>query len=320
MNTSDKYTATESKLNSDVKENASSIPFHLVTGFLGSGKTTFLKNFLSQFADKERIAVIQNEFAETGIDGKELQSGGWRFDLMEINKGSVFCVCLFSDFRLQLKSFIDTYQPDVVLLEATGLADPIAISELLMDDDLQARIYLAKVWTVIDAQHYDKLKTMPAVKNQLVIADNIIVNKIDLVSDEYKETLEQQIRNSNPLANTVLTSFCNLKVDGLFSHKTLAIEGKPVGAIKDIKTQVFRTPYAIKRKNLDYLISTLDSDIYRLKGYLVLDNGEAVMIQSVFGTTTLTPVDKSMLTTEIIAIGKRNVDFEFMLRKLIIIK
>lgn len=295
-------------------------PFHLVTGFLGSGKTTFLKNLLSQFADKKRVALIQNEFAETGIDGKELQSGGWRFDLMEINKGSVFCVCLFSDFRVQLKSFIDTYQPDVVLLEATGLADPIAIGELLMDEDLQAQLYLAKVWTVIDALHYEKVKTMPAVKNQLVIADIIIVNKIDLVSDESTLSLEQQIRDSNPLADIVLTSFCKLKVDDLFSPKAIAINGKPVGAIKDIKTQVFRTPYAIKRKNLDYLINTLNEDVYRLKGYIVLDNGEAVMIQSVFGVTTLVPVNKTMLTTELISIGMRNVDFEFILRKLIIFK
>jgi G3E family GTPase len=320
MNMSDVNGIDLSQHKSDEEGKSASIPFHLVTGFLGSGKTTFLKNFLSQFADKKRVAVIQNEFAEAGIDGKELQTGGWRFDLMEINKGSVFCICLFSDFRVQLKSFVDTYQPEVVLLEATGLADPVAIGELLMDPELQSRLYLAKVWSVIDAQHYEKVKTMPAVKNQIVIADNIIVNKIDLVSDESKVILEQQLRNTNPLANIVLTSFCELLVDDLFSQKAMVVNGKPVGAIKEIKTEVFRTPYAIKRRNLDYLITTLDADIYRLKGYVVLDNGEAVMIQSVFGTTTLIPVDKSMLTTEIISIGKRNVDFEFILRKLILLR
>ncbi len=295
------------------------IPFHLVTGFLGSGKTTFLKTFLAQFGYKKRVALIQNEFAETGIDGRELQDGGWRFDLLEINKGSVFCVCLFSDFRLQLQNFVEEHQPDIVLLEATGLADPIAISELLMDENLQKQLYLSKVWTVIDAQNYEKVKKMPAVKNQIVIADNIIVNKTDLISAAEKQSLEMEISNANPLAKIILTTYCKLDVDDLYTHKELFIEGKPVGAMKDVKTQVFRTPYTIKRKNLDYLIKTLDEDIYRLKGYLILDNNEAVMIQSVFGNTTLTPVDKTMHTTEIISLGKKTIDFEHILRKLIII-
>lgn len=295
------------------------IPFHLVTGFLGSGKTTFLKTFLAQFGDKKRVALIQNEFAETGIDGRELQDGGWRFDLLEINKGSVFCVCLFSDFRLQLQTFVEEHQLDVVLLEATGLADPIAISELLMDEKLQELVYLSKVWTVIDAQNYEKVKKMPAVKNQIVIADNIIANKTDLISESEKQDLKMEIFKANPLAKIILTTYCKLDVDDLYTHKELFIEGKPVGPMKDVKTQVFRTPYTIKRKNLDYLIKTLDEDIYRLKGYLILDNNEAVMIQSVFGDTTLTPVDKTMHTTEIISLGKKTIDFEHILRKLIII-
>ncbi|MCE5331728.1 MAG: GTP-binding protein [Bacteroidales bacterium] len=298
----------------------SKIPFHLITGFLGSGKTTFLKTVLEQFADKKRIAVIQNEFAETGIDGKELQAGGWRFDLMEVNKGSVFCVCMFSDFRGQLKIFVEAYKPDIVLLEATGLADPIAIGELLMEEALQQLLYLSKIWTVIDAQHYDKVKMLPAVKNQMVIAENIIVNKIDLISDEKKAILEDELKNTNPLANFVFTTYCRLKMDDLLSEKSLVINGQPVGPIKGIRTQVYRTPYAIKRKNLDYLVSSLNEEVYRLKGYFILDNNEAVMIQSVFGQTTLTPVDKTMLTTEIISIGKINIDFEFLLRKLVILK
>jgi len=318
MSLNDINTSDDSNQNSSL--GVRGIPFHLITGFLGSGKTTFLKTVLEQFADKKRIAVIQNEFAETGIDGKELQGGGWRFDLLEVNKGSVFCVCLFSDFREQLKIFVETYQPDIVLLEATGLADPIAIGELLMEEALQQLLYLSKIWTIIDAQHYDKVKMMPAVKNQIVIADNIIVNKIDLISDEMKALLEDELKNTNPLASIVFTTYCRLKVVDLLSEKSLAINGQPVGPIKDIRTRVYRTPYPIKRKNLDYLISTLDEDTYRMKGYLILDNNEAVMIQSVFGQTTLTPVDKTMLTTEIISIGKRNIDFEYLLRKLVILK
>lgn len=295
------------------------IPFHLITGFLGSGKTTFMKQVLEQFSDKSRIAVIQNEFTETGIDGKELQSGGWRFDLLEVNKGSVFCVCLFSDFRVQLNEFVEEYKPEVVLLEATGLADPVAIGELLMDVGLQEKLYLANVWTIIDAQHYDKVRNMPAVKNQIVIADNIIVNKIDLIGEDRKLSLEKELSACNPLANLIMTTYCKLAVTNLHIKNNSTITGKAVGPIKEIRTKVFRTPFAVKRKNLDYLISTLNEDIYRLKGYVVLDNNEVVMIQSVFGQTTLIHVDKTMFSTEIISIGKRDIDFEFVLRKLVLI-
>ena len=318
MKTNDINISENSNLNSVLGGKV--IPFHLITGFLGSGKTTFLKTILKQFADKKRIAVIQNEFAETGIDGKELQDGGWRFDLLEVNKGSVFCVCLFSDFLVQLKNFVEKYKPDIVLLEATGLADPIAIGELLMEETLQQQLYLAKVWTVIDARHYNKVKMMPAVKNQIVIADNIIVNKTDLISEEEISMLDKELRSSNPIASVIFTSYCRLEVVDLFSEKSITINGQPVGPIKDIRTRVYRTPYAIKRKNLDYLISTLDEDIYRLKGYIILDNDQAVMIQSVFGQTTLIPVEKTMLTTEIISIGKRNIEFEYLLRKLVILR
>ncbi len=296
----------------------SKIPFHLVTGFLGSGKTTFLKSFLSQYADKKKIAVIQNEFSETGFDGKELQNSGWRFDLLEVNKGSVFCVCLFSDFRVQLADFVEKHQPQLILLEATGLADPIAISELLMDTKLQQQVYLSQIWTIIDALNYEKVHTLPAVKNQIVIADNIIVNKTDLVDDEKKVVIESEIKRMNPLATIFMTTFSQIEVDEVDSVKSEEIIGKPVGAIKDIRTQVYRTPYAVKRKNIDYLISQLNDEVYRLKGYLMLDNHEAIMIQSVFGKTTLTSVEKTMNNTEIICIGKQALDFEFILRKLVL--
>jgi len=297
------------------------IPFHLVTGFLGSGKTTFLKELLAQYSDKQRIAVVQNEFAESGIDGKELQGSGWKFDLLEVNKGSVFCVCLFSDFRGQLRQFVDEFNPDMVVLEATGMADPIAISELLMDSELQKQLYLAKVWTVVDALHYNKVKTMPAVNNQLLIADEVIVNKCDCVGSEAVESIRQEIVSINPLAKIQLTSYCKLsKIELAEKIASDKVTAKPNSAPQGIRTQVYRTPYTIKRKNMDYLIAQLNEEIYRLKGYVRLDNNEAFMIQSVFGVTTLTPVKESALSTEFISIGTKVIDYEFILRKLVILK
>ena len=107
------------------------IPFYIVTGWLGSGKTTLLKNILSKYGNKTRIAVIQNEFAPTGVDGKELKDTGQPFELIEVNNGSVFCVCQLDNFTEALDKLALDYNPDVIFLESSGLADPISIAEIL---------------------------------------------------------------------------------------------------------------------------------------------------------------------------------------------
>jgi len=83
------------------------IPTYLITGFLGSGKTTFIKHVIEYYNNKERIAVMQNEFAPANYDGTELKRLTTKhFDLLEINNGSAFCVCLLSTFLSSLKKFL----------------------------------------------------------------------------------------------------------------------------------------------------------------------------------------------------------------------
>lgn len=94
------------------------IPFYLVTGFLGSGKITLLKRIINDHADSMKLAVIQNEFAPASVDGTDLRQTHKPFEMLEINKGSVFCVCLLSGFIKSLSVFIDSYTPDAVFLEA----------------------------------------------------------------------------------------------------------------------------------------------------------------------------------------------------------
>lgn len=95
------------------------IPFYLVTGFLGSGKTTLLKRYLDKYSDEKKIAVIQNEFAEINVDSRELRKTGKSFELLEMNNGSVFCVCLLGDFVSSLSDFILQHHPDMIVLEAS---------------------------------------------------------------------------------------------------------------------------------------------------------------------------------------------------------
>jgi G3E family GTPase len=131
-----------------------SIPLHIVSGFLGSGKTTFLKEILSQLPADRKTAIIQNEFAPVSIDGAELKNTGSHFDLLELNNGSVFCVCLLSDFVTSLHDFILQKSPDLIILEASGLSDTTSIAEILSHPLLAGRIFLASNWCIIDALNF----------------------------------------------------------------------------------------------------------------------------------------------------------------------
>ena len=115
-------------------------PFFLITGFLGSGKTTFLKMITTQFGNKLRIGIVQNEFAPGAVDGTELKNSGSSFEILEVNNGSVFCVCLLGSFIKSLSEFVETHQPDMLFLEASGLSDPTKTISPFIFPDLQASI------------------------------------------------------------------------------------------------------------------------------------------------------------------------------------
>ena len=83
---------------------------------MGSGKTTFLKRIIKQYSSEKKIGIIQNEFAPANIDGAELKKSGKDFNLLEINNGSVFCVCLLGDFVKSLEKFVDEYKPDDIII------------------------------------------------------------------------------------------------------------------------------------------------------------------------------------------------------------
>jgi G3E family GTPase len=185
------------------------IPFYLVTGFLGSGKTTFLKQVLERFGDSRKVAVVQNEFAPASIDGTDLKQVSKPFEILEINNGSVFCVCLLSDFKSSLNRFIREHHPDAVFLEASGLADPIAVAEVLQAEELKDIVYLAYIWTVVDVPNFLRLKTMvKRLTHQVAVADRIILNKIDLADDEMLENVREVVREINPFAEISTASYC----------------------------------------------------------------------------------------------------------------
>lgn len=288
------------------------IPLILVTGFLGSGKTTLLERLLQHYSPSMRIAIVQNEFAETGVDGNQLKDSAWRFELMEINTGSVFCVCLFAGFRESLNYMIEERHPDMVILEATGLADPIAVGELFNNHPY---VYLAQVVTVIDARNYSKMAVMArCVNNQVRVADSILINKCDLANN--LDHIEQQLRELNPFAEIVKTTFCDIdRFEILEPHRNHCSQSVPSGLTTrdtSIVSQVFRTRAKINRQRLDQFLETIPPLTLRLKGYVLLDDSQAIIVQWVDGQLDIHPAKPTHLSSELTSLGYVEIDYKML--------
>lgn len=285
------------------------ISFNLITGFLGSGKTTLLSNLLNELSASKRIAVIQNEFAPTGIDGKQLQQKNQDFRLVEINNGSVFCVCQLNNFVQNMLKLIDEYQPEIIFLEASGLSDPISIAELLQTSELNSRVTLDKNICLIDAPNFFMgLKTLVRFKHQIMIADTVIINKTDLFEGNMEELL-QEIKKLNPFANIVQTTFANIKwqefdmIEGKKGRAARRFIGKISEGKPPINACVLRTHKRINEKQLKDFITELQPECPRIKGYLNLDDGRFINIQSVYTDLEINEINNYTGPSELIAFG-----------------
>ena len=287
------------------------IPFHIISGFLGSGKTTFLKRILKSYSGEKRIGVIQNEYAPSNIDGEELKQAGEGFELLEINNGSVFCVCLLGSFIRSLEKFIEEVKPEVIVMEASGLSDTTSVSEVISSGNIADKIVLGTNWCIVDALNFKKTGLMKQrVSHQLRMADVVVINKTDLVKTSL-ENLHDEIKTINPFAEQVETSFCNFdfELGSLPKNKFYLGQPNPLNR-PDVKSMVIKTSRKISPEGLEGFIKEWSGKAYRIKGFVTLKSGESIAVQSTFGDVRMTTIGNSAHPTELIAITT-----EFTLRE-----
>ncbi|TKG94607.1 hypothetical protein EYV94_11705 [Puteibacter caeruleilacunae] len=280
-------------------------PLLLLTGFLGSGKTTLLKHILHEWSNQKRIAVIQNEFASTGIDGKDLHQTGEDFKLVEINNGSVFCVCQLGSFIDNIKHLLKEYQPDLIVLEASGLADPISIATVLQEAELSSVVKLAGICTIVDGVNIERtLPMMQRVKHQIMIADHLVINKEDLMTNSL-EVVKEQLSHINPFARLDSTSYCRIDINKLLIDDVVAgqFAGKEAAGRPDMGTCVLRTHEKISLDGLKDFIDDLIVDCPRIKGFVKLTNDKVVAIQTTFDQVDIKEIANFGGNSEIIAFG-----------------
>lgn len=177
---------------------------YLITGFLGAGKTTFLKNFIRLFAG-QRIQLIVNEFGQAGVDGvllSELDAC-----LREITGGSVFCSCRMDQFEKALRETADSHA-DVILVEASGLSDPTGVRKLFAQTDRFPEIEYQGAVCLVDAVRFPKLyATARTCVKQLAASDVALVNKSDLATEAQRTATLDLIRGQRPDMPLLETSF-----------------------------------------------------------------------------------------------------------------
>lgn len=282
------------------------IPFHIISGFLGSGKTTFLKRIIEKYSAETKIGIIQNEFAPANIDGAELKKSGKDFNLLEINNGSVFCVCLLGDFVRSLEKFIDEYKPEIVIIEASGLSDTTSISEVISASTLSEKIYLASNWCIVDAHNFAKVGLMKhRVSHQLRMADVVVINKTDLLKTDLVP-IENEIKKSNPFAEIKKSVFCDI----VFELGNSAIDKFYFGDVKtmprpDVNSMVIKSARKLSRQSLELFLNDWAPKAYRIKGFVNLKEGKTAAIQCTFDSIEIVEIQNEFHPTEIVALSNQ---------------
>ena len=241
---------------------------YLITGFLGSGKTTFIKNIIKALSNK-RIYLIINEFGKEGIDGSLLKELG--STIAEINNGSIFCVCRINQFEESLDAAVDD-KPDIILAEASGLSDPTNIRKI-MAQDKYASIDYRGAMCLVDAPRFAKVvDTALVVRKQLSISSLVLINKTDQASLEQIKSAEQTIAEINPQADIVLTSFAQISPEILLTMRQKEYDAEASTA-RDITLQKYLLTISetMKIKQLEGFLKMIADDSYRIKGFVHLE-------------------------------------------------
>jgi G3E family GTPase len=293
------------------------IPIVLVTGFLGTGKTTLLRRWMRDHAQR-RLAYLVNEFSPTDVDGAILAADDDK--VVTVPGGSIFCTCLVTEFIGRLRTLHEKHHTieaplEMLIIEASGMANPRVVGDMLRETGLDAHYELHCVLTLVSPQTFPKLMvTLPNVTAQVEAANLIAINRIDTATPEQLADTEAHLTRIAPDTPTVKTQFAELELDALPATADPELHGEYAKCRDPNYTS---TAVAFDTTpNLEALLNALRDvtpQLYRAKGVILTDQGPQ-LIEMADGavttqTTALPPTPNGLViiapgTTDINTIAK----------------
>ena len=205
---------------------------YLITGFLGSGKTTLLNRIIDRFPKERKLTILMNEFGEIGIDGTLVE--GEDIDMMEISRGSIFCVCVKTDFIKGLYELSTSVKPDVLIIESTGVANPSDLKRDLLLPIFKGRFHFEEQFCTIDAEHFlGAYETYASLEKQIASSSVFIINKTDLAEQKDIRQIRAVIGQNHPSPVILETTFSQIPLEPHFPDLALDPDTGAADTTKD---------------------------------------------------------------------------------------
>lgn len=284
----------------------------LLTGFLGSGKTTLLQRLIDAFPRTGRLMILMNEFGEIGIDGALIRSDG-DLEVLEISKGSIFCVCVKTDFIRGLARIASEIRPDLLIIEATGVANPTDIRKDLDLSIFKGRFLLTEQVCIIDAENFiDTYETFAFLEKQMARATLFVINKTDRADAGRLEEIKAIVRRHHPDPEFIPAVHADIPLQRFLEGVPRSRPGDETEispeSLSRVLDQILQDPFA-QRLPPDQIVSAVfawdgkthadlraaaagfHSGVVRAKG-LVTAAGEVHLISVVMGSARITPAGR----------------------------
>ena len=255
------------------------VPVSILTGFLGAGKTTLLNYILKQ-QHGYKFAVIVNELGKIGIDGALIEKT--EDDVLEMSNGCLCCT-VRKDLVKGVQNLLKKGGFDYLLIETTGIADPGPVAQTFLNiPQLHQFVRMDSIITVVDAEQVEKqLKETDTVREQIAMADFLLVNKTDLVDDSHLARIEAIARELNPHAQIFRTNHSQVNLKELLDMHAFDLDQKLAvdpQFLEEMNTRhhhdiqsfsfEFEKPFSVEKFEFFVQALSVKEKVYRSKGFI----------------------------------------------------
>lgn len=252
---------------------------YILSGFLGTGKTTLLKQILQHEKNSGRnIAVMMNELGSVSIDSDAVDTDVPLKELL----GGCICCTIQDKLESQLQGLLFDHDLDAIYIETTGAAHPVEVLDAVLSPLFADKLAIKGIITTVDGKQWLNRQSLDPQVHQLLLeqvkhADLNIVNKSDLLNESEKAKISMDIQGLNPQAKCILSTYSKVPLKLLeelaYTEKAKSA-GAHVQADLRLSTFVYQFQSAISQKDFEDFLRLMPDSIYRIKGYVLFDHSQ----------------------------------------------